>query len=554
MDNPAMRRRLAWFSPMPPARSGVASVNAEVVPNLRVWYDIDVFVDDSVPLRRKAASGLDAHLRSAHDFVWLNRQASYDLTVYQLGNSSVHEYMWPYLFRYPGLTVLHDARLHHARAAALLRAGRPQDYRAEFAASTPEASPDLAELAVNGFDSHLYYYWPMTRLVVACSRLTAVHAGREADRLREDAPNGRIEPIRLGHGSSLPADDEARRSVRARYGIPPDAVVFGCFGGLSPEKRVPRILAAFAATRAYHPGIYLLLAGAVPGHYDLHADIDRSGIGGSTIVTGYLESDDDLSAHISACDAALNLRWPTAREISGPWLRCLAAGVPTVITQLSHLAHVPSLDPRTWQPWTGGAGSIDDDSELETGNWKLETDSALRPPPSALRGPFERSELETDSALCPPPSAVREAELETGNWKLETDSALRPPPSAVREAELETGNWKLGTGNWQLATGNWQPGPVCVAIDILDEDHSLQLAMRRLARDGSLRGALGKTGRKWWEAHHAPERMLEDYRRIIPLAMEQPARQEALPSHLVDAGGSTLERLLAPFGLPNPLR
>ncbi|HEX6315477.1 MAG TPA: glycosyltransferase [Gemmatimonadaceae bacterium] len=492
MDNPTVPRRLAWFSPMPPARSGIAAVNAELVPHLRAWYDIDVFVDDSAPGRRVAAADVGRRPRSAHDFVWLNQQAPYDLTVFQLGNSSVHEYMWPYLFRYPGLTVLHDARLHHARAAALLRAGKQQDYRAEFAASTPEASPDLAELAVNGFDSHLYYYWPMTRLVVARSRLTAVHAGREAERLREEAPDGRIEPIRLGHGSAMPADDEVRRSVRARYRIPQDAVVFGCFGGLSPEKRVPRILAAFAATRAYHPGIHLLLAGAVPGHYDLQADIDRSGIRGSTILTGYLESDDDLGAHISACDVALNLRWPTAREISGPWLRCLAAGVPTVITQLSHLAHVPSLDPRTWRLWTG---VVDDGDEAEA----------------------------------------------------RADAALRPSPPAVRPAELETGNWKLETGNWRL-------GPVCVAIDILDEDHSLQLAMRRLARDGPLRRALGEAARKWWEAHHAPERMVEDYRRIIPLAMEQPLRGEPLPSHLVDAGGSTLERVLAPFGLPNPLR
>jgi hypothetical protein len=40
----------------------------------------------------------------------------YDLCVYQTGNSRTHEFIWPYLFRWPGLVVLHDARLHHARA------------------------------------------------------------------------------------------------------------------------------------------------------------------------------------------------------------------------------------------------------------------------------------------------------------------------------------------------------------------------------------------------------------------------------------------------------
>ena len=89
-------------------------------------HEIDVFVDEAVA---RVAPGT----RSAHDFVWRHRQEPYDLTVYQVGNSSHHDYLWPYLFRYPGLTVLHDAHLHHARAAALLRTLRADDYRAEFA-------------------------------------------------------------------------------------------------------------------------------------------------------------------------------------------------------------------------------------------------------------------------------------------------------------------------------------------------------------------------------------------------------------------------------------
>ena len=461
--------RLAWFSPMPPVRSGVAMVSADLVPALRAWYDIDVFVDSA------ADHPAGSHLRSAHDFVWLNRRTPYDLTVYQLGNSAVHEYMWAYLFRYPGLTVLHDARVHHARAAALLRARRTDDYRAEFAANHPAAHPDLAELAVAGFDNHLYYHWPMTRLVAERSRLTAVHAEALAARLRLDAPRASVESIRLGHGR-LPDDEGARTSVRARYGIEEDAVVFGCFGGLSPEKRLPQILRAFAALRDRTPPVRLLLGGATPGHYDLQADIERAGAGGSTIVAGYLDTDAELNACISACDVALNLRWPTAWEISGPWLRCLAAGVPTIITQLGHLSDVPSIDPRTWRP------SMAMDEATADGNWKLE---------------------------------AGDSKLEAGGWKLE---------------------------------------PVCLAIDILDEDHSLRLAMRRLARDGALRRGLGGAGRRWWEARHAPAIMIQDYRRILEMALELPAPEVSLPPHLLDDGRRTLERLLEPFRLPEQLR
>ena len=106
--------RLAWFSPMPPVPSGIAACSAGLVAALGDEHQIDVYVDE--PVTRLAPG-----TRSAHEFVWRHRLDPYDLTVYQLGNSSHHDFLWPYLFRYPGLTVLHDAHLHHARAAALLR-------------------------------------------------------------------------------------------------------------------------------------------------------------------------------------------------------------------------------------------------------------------------------------------------------------------------------------------------------------------------------------------------------------------------------------------------
>ncbi len=86
--------------------------------------------------------------------------------------------------------MLHDAHLHHARAATLLRTKRADDYRAEFVANHPGVNQDLAELAIAGFDNFLYYEWPMTRLVVQASRMTLVHAPVLAARLHAEVPEG----------------------------------------------------------------------------------------------------------------------------------------------------------------------------------------------------------------------------------------------------------------------------------------------------------------------------------------------------------------------------
>jgi glycosyltransferase involved in cell wall biosynthesis len=459
--------RLAWFSPLPPVRTGIATVSAELVRALGAEHEIDVFVDEPVVAAYRSPelateSRLEnspepltgAHsVRSAHDFVWRQRQAPYDLSVYQLGNSSHHDYLWPYLFRYPGLAVLHDAHLHHARAAALLRQRRADDYRAEFAANQPGVSADAAELAIAGFHSHLHYQWPFTRLIVSASRVTAVHSRAVRDELRADLPDATIEYIRLGHGAPLAASvvGDRRAMARDKYRIAQDAVVFGCFGGLTPEKRIPQILSAFEATLHWAPAAILMLVGSPAEHYDAAADVARRRLRDRVVMTGYVEREQELTDCIAACDVTLNLRWPTAREISGPWLRCLAAGTATIIIDLAHTADVPAVDPRTW-----------------------------------------------------------------------------------------------------TNTASDRTAPVAVAIDIMDEDHSLRLAMRRLAVDGALRETLGAAGRAYWHTAHSHAAMLEDYRRLIPIAAHTAVPDSPLPPHTTDDESGVMTSILSEFGVPVP--
>jgi glycosyltransferase involved in cell wall biosynthesis len=461
MDRSPDEPTIAWFSPMPPARSGVAIYSAEVVAALRREYSIDVYVDGPrTPV--EPVPGAPA-ARTAHDFVGEHIKRPYDLIVYQLGNSSHHDYLWPYLFRYPGLVVLHDVHLHHARAAALLRTKRAVHYREEFHANHPAVSVDVAEVAVAGFDTHLLYEWPMTKLVVEAARLTAVHAPGMAAMLREASPSAAIETIRLGHGEAVTAERRrlSRERVRRERRIPDNAILFAVAGALTPEKRVAQVLDAFAAIRPYVPDGRVLLAGAPAAHYDVAKDVSRRGLDEAVIITGYIEDEHALTEHLCACDVSLNLRWPTAHEVSGPWVRALGAGVPTITTELAHLADVPSIDPRTWM--------------------------------------VSHSAVVAEQA----------------------------------------------------------PEPVTVAVDILDEDHSLRLAMRRLASDAGLRERLGSAGQRYWQERHSHDGMLADYRRVIAAARDIPVANRSSatpptgwPDHLLDCADSRLRTLLAPFGLP----
>ncbi len=195
-------------------------------------------------------------------------------------------------------------------------------------------------------------------------------------------------------------------------------------------------------------------------YYDVRADISRLGLDDIVETTGYVD-DEAFDRHVREADVCLCLRWPTNREASGPWYRCLSAGKPTVINDLTHLAEVPTLDPRSW---------------------------------SVL--------VASDSA----------------------SDATAP----------------LGTEQ-----------AAAVSIDILDEDHSLGLAMRRLALDAALRDSLGRGARRLWAAHHTIEHMAADYERVLSDTVAAPQRlvAERLPAHLRADATGTLRHLAAEVGV-----
>ena len=91
---------------------------------------------------------------------------------------------------------------------------------------------------------------------------------------------------------------------------------------------------------------------------------------------------------------------------------------------------------------------------------------------------------------------------------------------------LDPRNWLVTHSSVDL---NVMPEPVTIAIDILDEDHSLRLAMRRLATDAELRDRLGHAAADYWQQAHSTDGMIADYNRAIARALTLPAPAVDLP-------------------------
>jgi len=338
--------RIAWFSPLPPNRSGIAAYSADLLPRLAP-HDIEAFVDDSAGQQGAGPAAVDgATVRSAHDFPWRHALQPYDAVVYHVGNDICHDYMWPYLVRYPGLVVLHDGQLHQARAQGLIRRHREADFKAEFTYCYPEASPLLADLVVAGLGATLCYFWPMVHVPVQAARVVAVHNRFLAREVAGQFPGADIRHIHMGVPDPLARVRTPAGEVRRRHGIPEDAVVFGSFGRVTPEKGLSAVLRVLAQVAPALPAIRLLIVGRASSHFDPMAEARELGVADRVSEAGYVP-EEQLPGYVAAVDVCLNLRWPTGRETSAAWLRCMAAGKPTVVTDLVHTADVPSLDLRS---------------------------------------------------------------------------------------------------------------------------------------------------------------------------------------------------------------
>lgn len=348
--------RLAFFSPLPPAPTGIADYSADVLALLAPRHDVVAFHDQEEvdPARAPCPVARAATFEERH------ASKPFDACVHQLGNAPGHDFVYDWLARAPGLLVLHDLVLHHARArmflaspAALAYAAEPHSaarrdaaraaiagYEAELARAYPAQAGRLADAHLGTVGTLLPYAYPLFRLPVETARVVGVHNGFMAEAIAEEVPQARVVRIVMPvQPMAVPADRVA--ALRQRLGIAPDELVVGSFGLLTREKRIETVARAVARASVTLPNLRLLLAGPVPDAEGLARMLERLGVRERAIVAGRVPLD-DLAAHIAAADVVVHLRYPTARETSAALLRVLAQGRPAVVSDLDNLAEVPA--------------------------------------------------------------------------------------------------------------------------------------------------------------------------------------------------------------------
>ncbi len=394
--------KVAYYSPLPPSRSGVADYSALLLPELAKRVEVET-----------ARPGR------------FRRAPRADVSLYHIGNDpDAHGWIARALAARPGVVVLHEFVLHHLVAGLTLARGDARGYL-----DAMERGHGLAGrlLAYGVIDNRIPPLWetrpeafPLAGDVLADATGLIVHSAFVEGRARAAGFEGPI--WRIPH----PAWTRPEVPAVAVEGDP----VIGCFGHLNESKRVPQLLAAFARLRASRPGARLLLVGVL-----------ASRLAGLDVPEGVTREDyvseERLWSLMGACDVIVSLRSPTMGETSGTAIRALTLGKPLVVSDVGWFSELPD---------EAAIRVPVDEREVETLTAALER-LAGDGPARARMGAAARGLAERDHSLLHVADLYASALEQAAGGRAVRDAVLR----GVAEAAADVGIAADGPGAADLA-------------------------------------------------------------------------------------------------------
>lgn len=306
--------RVAYFSPLPPCRSGIADYSETLIEHLKPLAELEVFADGDRPFD----------------------PSRFDIALYHLGNNPYHGFVYEAALRHPGVLVMHESNLHHLIADLTIQRG---DWDAYLRACEYDGGPQALEYArrVRALEVGPDYEGVrMIRRALESARAVIVHSQFMVDEMRTAGFDGRIG--RIPHGAWVPEAD--RHAWRYRLGLDEGTPLIGIFGFLKPYKRIAESLRAFRRLLRVMPSAKMILVGEPHPEFPLQSLIHSLGLSAAVRVMGFTPIG-DFTGYMAACDIVLNLRYPTVGESSGSLLRALGLGRAVLVSGVGAFREFP---------------------------------------------------------------------------------------------------------------------------------------------------------------------------------------------------------------------
>ena len=331
--------KIAYFSPLPPQKSGIAIYNAQLLPYLSQFANLTLFTDQ--PHETDETLQQQFVIRQSKSFTGPLAEG-FDICLYQMGNNvDYHSQIYEMLCRFPGIVTLHDTNLHSFFGEYLMKQGQFPAYTREMAFAY--GSKGLEHAWQTHFERSKYDVkrFPLFERIAQLSLGLIVHNQFSKQVVNRHCPRKTVAHINL-HQVPLAEQIPSQTDAKAQLGYQPDDILLASFGYVSPSKRINVVLQAVASLQNHFPPpqIRYALVGQQVDGYNVQSLLHQLGLENVVRLVGY--ADETLfQTYLAATDIGINLRYPTHGETSSTLLALMAASKPTLVSKIDAFEELP---------------------------------------------------------------------------------------------------------------------------------------------------------------------------------------------------------------------
>jgi ubiquinone/menaquinone biosynthesis C-methylase UbiE/glycosyltransferase involved in cell wall biosynthesis len=330
--------RLNWFSPLPPAKSGIADYTLRLLPSLCEVAEIVLWTDqdDWDPALTQFAAVRRYQLK-ALPWAEVNRGT---MNVYHLGNNHrYHGHIWQVSRRHPGVVILHDTALQQFFAGLFReqwhdRAGYLALMERYYGAVGRQDAEDfwVGRLTID----YMVHQYRLTPFALENALGGLVHSRRGLEELTRESPCP-LAYAPLPYPSSPRSHLGDGQVTDRNIGGPPYRLIV--FGHISDNRRVNSLLQALASLperQLFRLDIY----GELWDRERITRHLELLELQGLVRLHGFVPAE-ELEAALSTAHLALNLRFPSMGEASVSQLQIWDHALPSLVTKVGWYAGLP---------------------------------------------------------------------------------------------------------------------------------------------------------------------------------------------------------------------
>lgn len=333
------RPKLAYVSPLPPERTGIADYSAELLPVLAKYYDIEVVV-----AQEQVSDTWVQTKCPIRDSQWLRSNAhKMDRVLYHVGNSPFHQHMFSLIEEIPGTVVLHDFFL--SGLLSYLENFDIIKYAWVHALYQSHGYLAVQERYHESESGDVQTKYPVNLPILQNAQGVIVHSDYSRNLANEWYGNNFSEHWKVIPLLRKPCKKIGRAQSRKILGLKVDEYVICSFGFLDSTKLNHCLLEAWLESGLSKDlNCVLIFVGENHGgEYGVRLleNIRASGLVKRIFISGWVDSV-TYSHYLAAADLAVQLRTLSRGETSAAVLDCMNHALPTIVNANGSMANLPS--------------------------------------------------------------------------------------------------------------------------------------------------------------------------------------------------------------------